>query len=250
MFESLQNKKILITGASSGIGRETAIVLSKYCNNIIITARRQKELEETLSLMNKGQHIFYITDLTDINATKQLISKIPNIDGWAHCTGKVLPVPVKFIQEKHYQDIFSVNYLSAVRLSSELLLQNKLNKNASIVYISSISTDYSYFGGGLYISSKSALEGFAKTMALELASKKIRINVLQPALVKTDIYTNTVNAAVNEEEMKKYEKKYPLGIGEPVDIANMIVFLLSDASKWITGTFIKMDGGLTLGFNE
>lgn len=250
MLESLQNKKILITGASSGIGRESSIVLSKYCNNIIITARRKKELEETLSLMNKGNHQVYTADLTDTNAIHQLVSQIPTIDGWAHCTGKVLPVPVKFIQEKHYQDIFAVNYFSATRLSTELLKQNKLNKKSSIVFISSISTTHSYFGGSLYIASKSALEGFAKTLALELAPKKIRVNVLQPALVKTKIYEETVNAATSEEEIKKYEQQYPFGIGEPIDIANIIAFLLSDASKWITGTFIKMDGGLTLGFNQ
>jgi len=250
MLESLKHKTILVTGASSGIGKTTAILLSQYCDNIIITARREKELNDTLLMMKKGNHQVIVADLKQTSEIEHLAKTIPSIDGWAHCTGKVLPVPVKFIQQKHYEDIFQTNYLSAVYLLSHLLKYNKLNTNSSIVFISSISTLHSYFGGALYTSSKAALESYARTVALELAPKKIRVNVLQPALVRTNIYEDTVNAAMNEEEIKKYEKLYPLGIGEPQDVANMIVFLLSNASKWMTGTFIKMDGGLTLGFNK
>lgn len=250
MLESLKNRTILVTGASSGIGRTTAILLSHYCNNIVITARREKELNDTLQMMEKGNHQMIITDLRQSSEIDHLAKHIPPIDGWAHCTGKVLPVPVKYIQQKHYEDVFQTNYLSAVYLLSYLLKYNKLNTKASIVFISSISTLHTYFGGALYTSSKAALESYARTVALELAPKQIRVNVLQPALVKTVIYENTINAAVDQEEIKKYEKQYPLGIGDPQDVANMIVFLLSDASKWMTGTFIKMDGGLTLGFNK
>ncbi len=248
MLESLRQKKILITGASSGIGRNTAVLLSNYCSHLYLSARREVELQNTLSLMKKAHHQIITADLTQKSAIEKLIQTIENIDGWVHCTGKVLPVPIKFIQQKHYDDVFATNYLSALYTTSALLKHQKINPSSSIVFISSLSTLHTYFGGALYISSKSALEAFAKTLALELAPKKIRVNVLQPALVKTEIYESTVNAAVNEEEMKKHERQYPLGIGEPADIANMTAFLLSDAAKWLTGTFIKMDGGLTLGF--
>lgn len=250
MLESLQHKTILVTGASSGIGRSTAILLSHYCPQIILTARRENELQKTLTQMKQGQHRILTADLTQKEDILHLAESISPIDGWAHCTGKVLPVPAKFIQQKHYEDIFATNYLSAVYLAAELLKKQKLKPAASIVFISSISTLHGYFGGALYTSSKAALEAYARNLALELAPKKIRVNVLQPALVKTAIYESTVNAATSEEEMKKYEKTYPLGIGEPQDVSNMLCFLLSDASKWITGTFIKMDGGLTLGFSE
>lgn len=249
MLESLQHKTILITGASSGIGRSTAILLSHYCPQIILTARRENELRHTLAQMKQGQHRILTADLTKKENIIYLAESIPPIDGWAHCTGKVLPVPTKFIQQKHYDEVFATNYLSAVYLAAELLKKQKLKPSASIVFISSVSTLHSYFGGALYVSSKAALEAYARTLALELAPKKIRVNVLQPALVRTAIYENTINAATSEE-MKKYEKTYPLGIGEPQDVANMLCFLLSDASKWMTGTFIKMDGGLTLGFSE
>ena len=127
--------------------------------------------------------------------------------------------------------------------------QKKLKENSSIVFISSVSVLHSYFGGAPYISSKAALEAYARTLALELAPKKIRVNVLQPALVKTAIYQSTADAAMNPEELALHEKKYPLGLGQPEDVAKASVFFLSDASQWITGAALKMDGGLTLGFS-
>jgi NAD(P)-dependent dehydrogenase (short-subunit alcohol dehydrogenase family) len=159
-----------------------------------------------------------------------------------------MPVPVKFIKESQLQDVFSVNYFSAVNLISELLMQKKINNNSSIAFISSVSTLHAYFGGAPYISSKAALEGYAKTLALELAPKKIRVNVLQPALVRTAIFDSTINAAIDKEKMNELVNSYPLGIGEPIDVANALAFFMSDSSKWITGSSLKMDGGLTLGF--
>ena len=141
----------------------------------------------------------------------------------------------------------SVNFKGAVKLGSALLMNKKLKEKSSILFISSVSTLHPYFGGGPYIASKAALEGYAKTLAFELAPKKIRVNVLQPAMVQTNIYKETVNAALSGEEIKNHEKKYPLGIGLSEDVANACVFFMSDASKWITGSFLKMDGGLTLG---
>lgn len=247
---SLKDKTILVTGASSGIGRASAILFSQLDAKVILTARRENELKNTLSLMKKNEHLLIPCDATKDEEIKQLVSSLPPIDGWLHCTGKVFPMPIKFIQQKHLDDVFAVNYLSAVKLTTHLLQHNKIKSQGSIVFISSISTLHPYFGGALYVSSKAALEAFAKNLALELLNKKIRVNVLQPALVKTEIYYKTVEAAVSQEEMKKYESQYPLGIGEPEDVAHISAFLLSEASKWITGTFIKMDGGLSLGLNK
>jgi NAD(P)-dependent dehydrogenase (short-subunit alcohol dehydrogenase family) len=246
---SLKDKNILITGASSGIGKATAILFSELGANVIITARNEEKLDETYKALNPSTHHLKInSDLTQVNDIKSLVKLLPAIDGIVHCCGKVMPVPVKFIKESQLQDVFSVNYFSAVNLISELLMQKKINNNSSIAFISSVSTLHAYFGGAPYISSKAALEGYAKTLALELAPKKIRVNVLQPALVRTAIFDSTINAAIDTEKMNELVNSYPLGIGEPIDVANALAFFMSDASKWITGSSLKMDGGLTLGF--
>jgi NAD(P)-dependent dehydrogenase (short-subunit alcohol dehydrogenase family) len=245
----LEDKNILITGASSGIGKATAILFSELGANVIITARSEGKLDETYKALKPSIHHLNINaDLTQVNDIKSLVKLLPFIDGIVHCCGKVMPVPVKFIKESQLQDVFSVNYFSAVNLISELLMQKKINNNSSIAFISSVSTLHAYFGGAPYISSKAALEGYAKTLALELAPKKIRVNVLQPALVRTAIFDSTINAAIDKEKMNELVNSYPLGIGEPIDVANALAFFMSDSSKWITGSSLKMDGGLTLGF--
>ncbi len=247
---SLESKKILITGASSGIGKATAILFSKLGAQLVITGRNEQNLLSTFSQLNTNQHHkSVIADLTIKDDVEKLVSQINDIDGIVHCCGKVFPVPVKYIKSNQLQDVFEVNYFSAVNLISKLLQKNKINNKSSIVFISSVSTLYSYYGGAPYVSSKSALEAYAKTLALELVVKKIRVNVLQPALVDTPIFETTIDASVNEEEMKKLISKYPLGIGTVDDISNACAYFSSDISKWITGSFLKMDGGLTLGVN-
>lgn len=247
---TLLNKKILITGASSGIGRATAILFSSLGAEVIITSRNSEKLKETFfSLKENPENQMICGDLTSLDDIKNIVSQIGALDGFVHCCGKVLPVPVKFIKEDHLRDVFGVNYFSAVNIISELLKHKKINNHCSIAFISSVSTLHSYFGGAPYISSKAALEGYAKTLALELLPKKVRVNVLQPALVNTAIFESTIEAAIDSDEMKKLIARYPLGVGEPEDIANALAYFISDASKWITGSCLKMDGGLTLGFN-
>ena len=241
---SLENKNILITGASSGIGKATALLCHKFGANVILTARRESELKNSCNQL-KNNSSYVVADLTSDEDIEKLIAAIPNLDGVVHCAGIVKPVPIKFIKKKHISEMFDVNYSSAVLLSSSLLSQKKINANSSVVFISSVSVNHPYTGGALYISSKAALEAFNKAFALEVSSKKIRSNIVAPALVKTEIW-NQIAESFTENEIQKIENQYPLGLGEPEDIANTILFLLSDASKWITGTTITMDGGLLL----
>ncbi|MBL7889672.1 MAG: SDR family oxidoreductase [Bacteroidia bacterium] len=248
----LNNKTILITGASSGIGKATALIASSMGASLVICGRDEKRLNETLHALHNSnqQHQAIIADLSTQEGITHLIKQCPKLDGIVHCAGIVKPVPIKFIQQKHIDEMFSINYNSVVLINSNLLQQKKIGDNASIVLISTISTQHSYFGGALYTSSKAALEAYCRSLALELAGKKVRVNTISPAMVKTEIYENTLKTTLNEEHAKKYESTYPFGIGEAKDVANAIVFLLSNASKWITGTTIKMDGGLTLGYQK
>ena len=247
----LTDKTILVTGASSGIGKATAILASQMGAHVIVHGRDLSKLEDTRKqLMPSGNHQVIQADLSKADELANLVKKCPPLDGVVHCAGIVKPVPIKFIQQKHIDEMFSINYNAVVLINSNLLQQKKINNEASIVLISTISTQHSYFGGALYISSKGALEAYSRSLGLEVVNRKIRVNTLSPAMVHTEIYENTLKSTLNEEHAKKYADTYPLGIGAPIDVANSIVFLLSNASKWITGTVIKMDGGLTLGYQK
>lgn len=247
MFEDLKNKTILITGASSGIGKACAIILSNYECNLILTGRNTEKLSATNNELKNKKGFLISSDLSTEEGINKLISELNEIklDGIIHCAGIVKPLPLKFIKPHHVRDIFAINFEAPVLLTSTLLSKNKINNNASLVFISSISSQYPFYGGALYVSTKSALEAYAKTVALEYVNKKIRSNIISPALVDTAILEESKNA--NSEEMvNEYEKKYPFGFGKPEDVANMATFLISNASKWITGQNFTMDGGLLL----
>jgi len=240
----LSGKTILITGASSGIGA----CLAKFCDelgaNVILTARTIDKLNSVITEMSSRSKIIR-ADLVKETELQLLISELPQIDGFVHCAGKIQPFPIKFIKQKHIDDLFSINLNSAILLSSSLLKYKKLNQGASVVFISSISAEFPYMGGSLYSASKSALESFARSFALENAPLKIRANIVAPALVRTEMFEQT-KSAYEDADFEKFISHYPLGVGEPQDVANTIAFLLSDLSKWITGTTIRMDGGLLL----
>lgn len=242
---SLEGKTILITGASSGIGREVAISTSKMGAQIIITGRNEERLKNTFGELNGDNHMFILADLTLEDDIIKLVNSINQINGVVHCAGILQPFPIKFIQKKQIDTMFTINYYSAVLLSAKLLKQKKILNQASFVFISSISGTYRpYFGGALYAGSKAAIEAFSKGLAFENAGQKIRSNCISPAIIKTPIFDEYIGSITIDDNIKAYEKQYPLGFGEPVDVANAAIYLLSDASKWVTGSTIVMDGGL------
>lgn len=243
---SLANKTIIVTGASSGIGAQTAISASELGATVILSARNKSKLEETFSKLKGENHQIIVADLTKLEEVQELVEKVKNIDGVVHSSGIVRPFPVKFIDEKHIKEMFEINYNAPVLLMSKLFKAKKINKSASIVFMSSISSYFSHKGGALYSSSKAAINSYSKTIAIEFSQQKIRSNVVSAAMVKTAIF-NEAEGVISKEMMDAHGKDYPLGFGEPEDVANAIIFLLSDASKWITGTEIVMDGGLTAG---
>lgn len=242
---SLKDHTILITGASSGIGRSCAIEVSKMGGKAIITGRNEDELIKTRDLCFGSVEIFS-GDLTLSDTLKKLVTILPKLDGVIHCAGITNPWPIKFLKLAHIKEMFDINFNAPVLLTAELLQKDKINSGGSFVFISSISSQYPYYGGASYASSKAAIEAFSKSVAIEMAPKKIRSNVLQPGLVKTRMFDEAKDASVDSENFDQYEKFYPLGFGFPEDVANAACFLLSKESKWITGIEIKMDGGLTL----
>lgn len=241
---NLENKTFLITGASSGIGEATALLCDSLGARLILTGRNEERLKQT-QLRLKKPCLIIPADLSKTEDVARLVADIGPIDGLVHAAGIVKPVPVKYLKTKNINEIFDINFNSAVLLCSELSANKKINRSASMVFISSVSAHHPYIGGAMYGASKAALEAYSRSLALELAGKGIRANVIAPALVRTAIFQQT-ELASSEDEFKKHQAQYPLGFGEPEDVANCIAFLLSSASRWITGTTIKMDGGLLL----
>lgn len=241
---SLQNKTILITGASSGLGRSIAIECSKMGASLILMGRNEQRLKETKDECNEGSHILATLDLNDEEKVDFFMESVPKIDGLINSAGIVNTQLFRFLKEESLKDILNTNFLAPVTFIQKLLKKKKINNGSSIVFLASISgPEVTYLGSSAYSASKAAITGIAKTMALELASKNIRVNCLLPGMVRTDLL-NSIDAST--EDLDKDEAKYPLGYGTPEDVAYASIFLLSDASKWITGTNLKLDGGLTL----
>lgn len=241
----LINKTIFVTGASSGIGREIALALSNMGATLFITGRNETELKTTHTLLKGSQHQMMMADLTDEKQLEQLAAQLPKLDGVVMNAGVSDPFPIKYLKAKKISQTFDVNFNSTVLLIS-LMLRNKIIKNeASIVFVSSISAFFPSKGGAMYGSSKAALENFSKVLALELSHQKIRSNCIAPGMVKTKIYDDVENV-ISKEAMEKHIDQYPLGVGFPDDVANTVIFLLSSAARWITGTSLVIDGGYHL----
>ena len=185
-------------------------------------------------------------DLTNDTEIRTMVSGLPKINGAVLCAGVAEYIPVKFITSEKLHQVFSINFNSQVLLTQQLIKNKKLEQAASLVYISSISSLMGVPATALYAASKAALNSFVKVTAAELAGQKIRANAICPGLVKTALLTNAAASNLSEETFSAAEKDYPLGLGEPSDVAGPAAFLLSDAAKWITGTALVADGGFTL----
>ena len=241
----LNNKTILVTGASSGIGRQVCISASKMGATIVLTGRNIKELKETLAQLQGTGHNIISADLVDQTERVRLSIEIPEIDGLVHCAGIVKPFPIKFLNQQKIDETLKTNYEAPVLMMAALLKEKKINKNASLVFLSSISGQHPHKGGATYAGSKAALESFVKVLALELYPQGVRSNCISPGMVKSPMYDQAA-AEMSKEEMDKHVASYPLGVGIPEDVAQAAIFLLSPASRWITGINITLDGGFLL----
>jgi NAD(P)-dependent dehydrogenase (short-subunit alcohol dehydrogenase family) len=241
----LNDKTILVTGASSGIGMQTAISISKMGGKLILTGRNKENLKTTLSQLNGEGHKLIVADLLKEDERNKLIEELPMVDGIVHSAGTVNPFPIKFIDQEKLNETMNINYEIPVLLMAGVMRKKKINPKASIVFLSSVSGQHPHKGGSLYASSKAALEAFSKALALEVYLQGIRSNCVSPAMVKTAMY-DVAEKGMSKEIMDEHISQYPLGVGYPEDVANAIIFLLSDASRWITGINITLDGGFIL----
>ena len=238
---SLEGKTILVTGASSGIGRGIAITCSKMGAKVIINGRNTMKLQETSELMENDSSIILAADLTDAHSVASLVNSMPKLDGVVHCAGLGQRIPCKDIEGKNVDDVMNVNFKAPVMLQAEILRQKKLNKASSIVFIASIASWSPSLGNSIYSASKGAIVSYANCLSIELAPRKIRVNCISPAMVWTDL---VLADGTDVEQLKEDELTYPLKrYGQPEDIANLAVYMLSDASTWMTGSNVNITGG-------
>lgn len=242
---SLKDKTIFVTGASSGIGKAVAIECSKMGARMIISGRNEKRLTCTLNDLEGDNHISFTADLESIDETNNIIDKLPELNGIVHCAGYVETLPFPFITYEKLEKIFKVNLLMPVMLTKNILQKKLLLKESSIVFISSISGNLcAIYANSMYSSTKAAVNGIVKGMAMDLAPKKIRVNTVMPGMINTPLIKPDI---LTEEQLEQDMKKYPLKrYGEPEEVAYAVIYLLSDASKWITGSNLLIDGGFTL----
>ena len=245
---SLKDKNILITGASSGIGRQCAITFSQLGANVILIARSKKRLKQTFDKLDKGNHLIISQDITEYNKLEEIVrcsvEKVGRISGFVHSAGIEMTLPLRSMQPSYYEEIFSVNVIAGFELARIISKKKYLGKNgASFVFISSIFSITSQPAIIAYSSSKGALISGVKSIALELVSKNIRANCISPGQIESTSMTENIFDKLSKEEKIKRIEMYPLGLGKPEDIANACAFLLSDASRWVTGINLIVDGG-------
>ena len=241
---SLEGKMILVTGASSGIGRCVAIECSKMGARMVITGRNKERLDETFGQLQGEGHISIAADMTRYEDVVRIVDNVPVLDGVSHNAGITKVVMVKHLQSSDLNNILNTNTISPILLTQLLVKNRKINRDSSIVFTSSLSGNYCvHYGESMYAASKGAISGFAKGAALDLSRSRIRVNCVCPGIVRTNIFSGVLT----EEELEAKQQYFPLRrFGEPTDVAYAIIYFLSDAACWVTGAELKIDGGYTL----
>lgn len=241
---SLEGKTILVTGASSGIGQAIAIECSKMGANLVILGRNEERLTETFNLLEGDRHYKIFGDLTNNEDIERIALECPELDGLVNNAGIGHTSLVRFIKQQDVEKVFQTNTFAPILLTKELLKKKKIKKGGSIVFTSSIAAFSNVLGNSLYSASKAAICAYMRSCAKELADKLIRANAICPGMVETKLIRG---GALSEDDLQKDMAKYPLKrYGKPEEIAFTAIYLLSDASAWITGTSIVVDGGKLL----
>lgn len=237
---SLQGKTILVTGASSGIGRAIAIACAEAGAAVVLNGRNQERLRATLEALAGDGHLVIAADLTIAEQRGALAEQVPVLDGVVHCAGIGSRVLCKMLEEQDVNRVMQTNFEAPVLLQAQLLREKKIAKEASIVFIASAAATMPSVGNAIYSASKAATIAYAKCLAQELVARKIRVNCISPAMVWTDLAL----VGATEEQLREAEQNYPLKrYAQPEDITGAAIYLLSNAAAWVTGSNIELTGG-------
>ncbi len=244
----LSGRKILVTGASSGIGRETSILLSELGATVFLVARNEARLQQTVALLQPAAHQMFLYDLNmtdDIpNWMKDITHKWGPLDGIVHSAGMTITLPLRLIKTSAFDQIMRINVAAGMSLVRGLRQKNVHTKPASVVFLSSVMGLVGQPGISAYSASKGALEAMCRSLALELAPEEIRVNCVAPAHVRTEM-GDELRSILTPTQMQEIENHHPLGLGTARDVAHAIAFLLAGTGRWITGSTLVVDGGYT-----
>lgn len=235
---ALQGKTILVTGASSGLGRQIAISCSRMGARLVVTGRDGTRLTDTVAALSGDVHRSHVADLTVASEREALVDEAMQVDGVVHAAGVQRLAPAKLMSEKILRSVLDINLIAPMMLTQRLLHRNALETGGSIIFLSSTAAMSGTPGLSPYSASKAALHGFMRSLAVEVAKRRMRVNCIVPSAVETPMW--------DPGHLEAQRARHPLGLGTPDDIANAAIFLLSDASRWITGTELVMDGGIVL----
>lgn len=242
---SLEGKKILVTGASSGIGRSTAVCLSKLGADVVLSSRNAAALEETLSMMERPEaHVVAPGSLAIEDFASSLPLEYAPFDGFVHSAGICRPMPAGVVGERQLLETMGINFFAFMYLMKAFTKRGAAREGFSAVAVSSVSSTSGWAGGSVYSASKGALEGAVRSLAVELAERKFRVNAVCPANIRTSLSDALAKGATGEAA-KKFSSLHPLGFGAPEDVSSVIAFLLSDASSYMTGACVPVDGGFS-----
>ncbi len=244
----MSHRRILVTGASSGIGRATSVLLSQLGAEVVLVARSEQRLTETAQRMEGKGHVVLPKDLHEADEIpiwmKQLVADDRPLHGLVHCAGIQQTKPVRFLKDKDVCQLMSVNFNSAVQLARGFRQKSVSVKPASLVLLSSVIGMVGQAGVAAYAASKGAIRSLTQSLAMEFAPEGIRVNCIAPGVVQTEM-TESFRSTLSEEQFEAVRSRHPLGIGQPIDVAHAAAFLLADTGKWITGTTLVVDGGYT-----
>jgi NAD(P)-dependent dehydrogenase (short-subunit alcohol dehydrogenase family) len=242
----LTGSTVLVTGASGGIGREAAALLSCLNARLVLTGRNTERLEETRSVLNGHGHLIKPFDLEDIEGNPRWVRGLASEAGpfraVVHAAGRQITSPVRFVTPEAAESLFRSNVHSALMLARGFIQKECHAPESSLVFISSVMGLAGKRDLSVYSASKAALSGMARSLAVELAPQRIRVNCVAPAFVETGML-DELREFLPPEQFEAVEKAHPLGFGKPRDVANAIAFLIADTGRWITGTTLVLDGG-------